>query len=365
MSSVGLTPTDSPTTASLLERVQEYARTVLAPTAVATDTAGVTAGRVGELAGLGLLNHLAPRWAGGAAADRQTDRRIHELLAGACFNTWLVWAQHAPIVGRLAAVDGDRTNGDLSPAARSILAGEVLAGAGLSDVRRYPQRYIRARPVPGGWALSGTLSWVSGWGLNSVLAVGAVDPDTATVLTTLVPVSDRTRAEHLELAALTGSRTLRVRLDEAFVADEDVIARQPLSQWRTTDLGTAGDARGQHFGLAEAILAELEQSPHAAAQDVAVHWRPRVDGLRAQAYGLADEALDGGDPLHRIDERLATKAASGEALSTLSRALLISRSGRGLARDDTAQLYARNALFVLVQGQRTEVRDAQLALLAR
>jgi hypothetical protein len=66
-----------------------------------------------------------------------------------------------------------------------------------------------------------------------------------------------------------------------------------------------------------------------------------------------------------LDERLATKVASGEALSTITRALVVARAGRGLTGDDTAQLYARSALFVLVQGQSVDVRDAQLAELAR
>ena len=39
--------------------------------------------------------------------------------------------------------------------------------------------------------------------------------------------------------------------------------------------------------------------------------------------------------------------------------------GHGIAGDDTAQLYARFALFLLVQGQTADVRAAQLALLAR
>ncbi|MEV0248916.1 acyl-CoA dehydrogenase family protein [Nocardia sp. NPDC050712] len=340
-------------------RVRDYAESVLRPAALDTDRAGVTPERIAELAGLGLLNHTAPAEFGGAGIDRNTDRRLHEIIAGACFNTWLVWAQHAPMAGRIAETPAPR-----APLADRVLRGELLLGAGVSDVRRYPEHYLRARKSAGGWTFDGTLSWVSGWGLHGALTVAAVDPATETVVTALLPVGDRiTSAGPLPLSAVTGSRTARVRIDQVFVPDAHVLTAHSLEHSRHLDLGVASDARGHHFGLAEAVLRELEQSEF--GREVAEVWRPRVAEIRSAAYTLADQAarLGGGD--HRIAERLSTKVASGEALSTLTRALLIARAGRGLGTDDTAQLHARSALFVLVQGQTTDVRRAQLARLAR
>src|SRR6185369_13844165 len=87
---------------------------------------------------------------------------------------------------------------------------------------------------------------------------------------------------------------------------------------------------------------------------------PRIAQLRADAYGLADEALAAGGGRYRLHDRLALKVASGEALGVLTRALVVARSGHAVTGDDTAQLHARSALFVLVQGQTADVRDAQL-----
>lgn len=343
--------------------VADYAERVLRPAATRTDREGVARERIAELAELGALNHLAPPEFGGRGVDSATDRRVHEIIAGACFNTWLVWAQHAALPGRLAeaAAKGAR----LSPLAEGVLRGAVFAGAGVSDVRRYPDYYVAARNTHGGWVFDGTLSWVSGWGLNEVLTVAAVEPESETVVTALVPVGESTRSTGaLALGAVAGSRTERVRLDEVFVPGEHVLQVQSLEQARHTDIGIASDARGHHFGLAETLLRELDDTGDPLARDVAGTWRPRVARIRADAYALADEAKAAGGGPYRLDERLATKVASGEALSTLSRALLIARSGRGLAADDTAQLHARSALFVLVQGQTADVRRAQLAALA-
>ncbi|WOC11445.1 acyl-CoA dehydrogenase family protein [Gordonia sp. MP11Mi] len=344
-------------------RVRRYADTVLAPSALDTDLNGVSAERVAELADLGLLNHLAPVQFDGAALGRVADRRVHEILSGSCLNTWLVWAQHAPIVGRLAATGsaGNRR----SELADEILSGRILLGAGLSDVRGYPDRYVTAHRVASGWRLAGTISWVSGWGLNSALTVAAVDPATERVVTAIVPVGESTRGAPLDLWALGGSRTARVRVDDVFVPDENVLDVEPLHAWDVADRAAAGDARAHHFGVAAAILGELAADRSARAADVARVWRPRVAELRRTAYMLADEADVVGDKSHRHDERLATKVATTEALGTLSRALVVARAGRALAADNTAQLHARNALFVLVQGQRADIRDAQLVHLAR
>jgi len=348
----------------LVARVRRYADDVLRPSALRTDREGVTARRIAELADLGLLNHLAPPQYGGQVVDRGVDRRLHEIVAGACFNTWLVWAQHAPLAGRLS--EALAQGRPLPAVAERVLRGEILLGAGISDVRRYPDHHIAATRVPGGWTFDGTISWVSGWGLSSALTVAAVERATETVVTALVVVGDRTRvAAPLRLAAVAGSRTERVRLDEVFVPDEQVLSAKTLAQTRFEDLGTASDARGHHFGLAATVLDELARSPHPLAHAVADTWRPRVAQTRARAYALSDEAAAVGGGPHRIDERLATKVASGEALSTLTRALVVARSGRGLADDDTAQLHARSALFVLVQGQSADVRHAQLTHLAQ
>jgi alkylation response protein AidB-like acyl-CoA dehydrogenase len=343
-------------------RVREYADAVLRPTALDTDRLGVGPDRIEELRELGLLNHLAPVDRGGQAADRSVDRRVHEILAGACLNTWLVWAQHAPLVGRLAARAADGPGPGLFG---RVVRGELMLGAAISDVRRYPDRFVAATRAPGGWTFAGTVSWVTGWGLNSALTVAAVEPDTDTVVTALVPITGRLRATPVHLSAVGGSRTDRVLIDRVIVPDEHELGTVSNEQRRHDDLGTASDARPHHFGLARTVLRELEESTRAPARAVAAAWRPRIAEIRSRAYQLADEAAAAGGGRHRLDERLATKVASGEALSTITRALLVARSGRGLAGDDTAQLYARSALFVLVLGQSADVRDAQLSELAQ
>ncbi|MFE7976503.1 acyl-CoA dehydrogenase family protein [Streptomyces shenzhenensis] len=341
---------------SLVPKVERFAGEILLPRSLDTDRRGVPDETITALRSLGALNHLAPPEFGGAALGRTADRRLHELLSYACFNTWLVWAQHAPTVERVARLRGSVTG---HPLAERVLRGDVLVGAGLSDVRRYPDHHVAAVRTTGGWRFRGTLSWVSGWGLNSVLLLAAVEAETERVVVALVPVGDRMAASPLDLAAVAGSRTRRVRLDDVAVPDAYVLSVQPLAEHHAADRSQTSDARAHVFGLAGRVLDELRAEPGTGA--VVERWSPRVAELRERAYARADEAAAAADHNLHLEERLALKVAAGEAVSTLSRALLIARSGRGLTTDDTAQLHARSALFVLVQGQTAEVRAAQLA----
>ncbi|NEA30643.1 acyl-CoA dehydrogenase family protein [Streptomyces sp. SID13031] len=352
----------------LVARIEEYATDVLRPRALETDRTGVSEQTVRDLARMGALNHLAPAEYGGADLDRAADRRLHELIAAGCYNTWLVWAQHAPQVARIRqAVEQPGSSFDPELAGR-VLRGEALLGVALSDVRRYPDRYIAARRTGDGWVFEGTISWVSGWGLNQWIGVAGVDngdPGRPRVVYALLPIGAGAVGTPLRLSAATGSRTERVTLTGVKVPESHVIAVQDLDAWRTADVAGAADARAHHFGLAATVLDELRASPHPAAQKVAEVWAPRIAQIRQQAYSLTDEvaAAGPGAPL-RVEERVVLKVAIGEALGTLTRALLISRAGRGLVDDDTAQLHARSALFLLVQGQTPGVREAQLRSLA-
>lgn len=203
---------------------------------------------------------------------------------------------------------------------------------------------------------------MTGWGLSTAITVAAVEETSQTVVTALVPIGPGLSAEPVGLTVVRGSRTERVRLGGVLIPDENVITTQTLVAWQQQDLGVASDARPHHFGLAATLLDELERSDQPLAQQLADRWRPYVADLRLSAYELSDAAaVYGGD--HRLTERLALKAAIGETLATLSRALVVARAGHGITTDDTAQLHAASASFALVQGQTRAVRNAQLTAL--
>jgi len=315
----------------LVERVAGLAETTLKSRRLVTDSQGVPHGVISMLRDAGALNHLASSRFGGAGLAKAEDRRLHELIAAGCLNTWLVWAQHASIAARVEKVlRGAEPGHELID---GLLRGRVFAGAALSDVRHYPKRFIAADRVSGGWRFRGTVSWASGWGLNEVLLTAGVDSERAQVVLALVPISERIVATPLELAALGGSRTVRLDLRDVVVEDALVLGVEPLAQWRAQDDQTAIDAKSHLFGLAGTVLAELRNESHALARNAAATWTPRIEELRSRAYTLADAALaDATDTSGLYSERLDVRVQTGEALSAVSKALLVARAGRSLER---------------------------------
>ncbi|SNT00000.1 Acyl-CoA dehydrogenase [Rhodococcoides kyotonense] len=319
----------------------------------------MSAETVDRLRELGLLNAHAPTAFGGAQVDKAGERAIHEHIAHGDFNTWLVWAQHSGLVTQYA--EHAKSGQPVGETGERVLRGEILTGTAISDVRHYPERYISATAVAGGWAIDGTVSWVSGWGVNEFLTVAAIDPATETRLLVLVDVTDtRVKAEKLPLVVATGSRTWRVTFDAVFVPESDVVTRGPISDWDTKDRNIISDVRAQAFGVARAIFDELRASSNPKAVAVQSAWEPRFAHYRASAYGLSDRA--GADPKgpQYFEERLALKVETLRSLSEISRALVISRAGSGIVGTDTAQLHARSVLFLQIQSQNSESRAAQL-----
>ncbi|MFF0818452.1 acyl-CoA dehydrogenase family protein [Rhodococcus sp. NPDC003318] len=347
----------------LVARVRDYAHGTLAPRALQTDREGVTAGTVEELRRLGLLNHLAPAGFGGAELDTAAERRVHEHLAYGDFNTWLAWAQHTGLIVHYTTLA--KSGASIGARGERVLRGEILSGTAISDARHYPTRYVRADPVEGGWTITGTVSWVSGWGINALLSVAAIDPTTETQLLALIDVDDeRLRAEPLALVAAAGSRTWRVTFEGVFVAEADIVKRTPRSEWNHRDRNIVSDVRPQVFGVARAILDELHASGEDAAAAVARAWEPPFARYRALAYALTDRAeSDPKGPQH-FEDRLALKVEVLRSLQDIARALVVSRAGSGILATDTAALHARSALFLQVQSQNEHSRAAQLADIA-
>lgn len=343
---------------ALLARARDYLDAEIAPHVLRIDSEGVDISVIERFRALGLLNVGAERF-GGIAATAEEQRDLHEAVAHASLNVWLVWAQHAGAVVRVVNWLGDRE--PPHPLVDDLVHGRVLSGAALSDVRHYPEQYIRAQRTDGGYRLTGTISWVSGWGLNQVLLTAAIDPQTDEVVRLLVPTADATSAEPLDLAAVAGSHTWRVRLEDVLVPDALVFDVQPLQAWTPVDHEGAIDVKTHLFGLGRAITDALQASSQDAARRVGDLAARRLSELRVLAEALADSD----DPVSQTAERLQVRAEASDALARAARALLVSRSGRGIASDDIAQLYAREALFLQVQAQTDSVRAAQLDLIAQ
>ncbi len=334
-------------------RAQEIA-TRLANHAADHERFGVGRATLDQLAAAGLYGVVGPEHVTGTTPSAAVYREVAELLAGADGTTWFVWFQHHPVVKMLTASANHELAQRWLP---SLCAGTIQAGVAFSHLRS-ERLVMPAVRTDGGWRLSGTAPWCTGWGLLDLVLVGATTADDE-VLFALVPLADAGgmgRGSDLGLAAMGGTHTAPLQLDDYEVADADVVLRAPRTTWADADAAAGANVQPSTFGVARAALTELamvsEQAQEAAA---ALSWR--LEEVRHRAYALVDDVA----PAEAVDERLQLRAQALMLGVEATSALVAAVGGRAMTGDHPAQRWAREAMFHLVFAQTSAAKTASLA----
>ncbi|MEU2085019.1 acyl-CoA dehydrogenase family protein [Streptomyces albus] len=344
----------------LIDAARRLAGDVLAPAAERHDREGVTPEAVAAVKASGVLGVNAPAEYGGAGAPATVGREIAEILAGACCATFFVQAQHHTPVRTLAA-GGEERGAARDRWLRPLSEGTQLAGIAFSHLRAYPKLPVRATRVPDGWRFDGRVPWYTGWGLNDVFLLGGATEDGEVVFAVAEAREQPglTATAPLQLAALTGTRTVGLLLDGLVLPDDAVALRTPYERWATDDRPKNTNTNPAVFGVARAALDLLDASGDGEAKETADILRTRLDAARRDAYALVDEV----PPAERLDDRLAVKMRAYEVLRAATTAAVAAGGGRAFGLSAPAQRLAREGLFLVVQGQTAEVRTAHLRAL--
>ncbi|MEU6773558.1 acyl-CoA dehydrogenase family protein [Streptomyces sp. NPDC046759] len=334
----------------LVDRARRLAADLLLPEAERVDQEGVPASHIEAVKRSGLLGVTAPVAYGGSGAPPDVLRRTAEILAGACCSTWFVQTQHHTPVQTLAQGELPVRERLLGPLSR----GELLSGVAYAHLRSYPRVPVRVRRERGGRRFDGTVPWYTGWGLNDVMLLAGVT-DTGEVLFACAEARDQPglrASEPMRLAALTAARTVSLELDGLWLPEEAVALSMPYERWAPADRARTLNTSPAVFGVAQAALSLLDT-------ETAAPLVSRLAGLRHRAYALADDPAS----RERVAERLAVRAEAYEMLRTATTAAVVAGGGRSMSLTSRAQRLAREALFLLVQGQTTETRTAHLRAL--
>jgi hypothetical protein len=318
---------------------------LLRPNAERVDVAGVPRSHLDALAHAGLMS----------ASDLEPAamREVTELLAGADASTWFVWTQHhTPVRTVQRGTNIELRDRLLDP----LLTGSTLAGVAYTHLRRPGAPAVTARREGDGWRLDGEVAWLTSWELADVFCVGA--QHLHDVVWMLLPLrgADGVSAEALGLAAMAGTSTFRVRLDNVRVDARDVALVEPLAAWRAADATKTADVSPAVFGVTAEAVRRLRERDDAVTDEVASEVQQQLDRLRGAAYSLAEETADG----EGIDERLRLRARAHLLAIRATTALVTVGAGRAMLLDSAAQRLARVALFLLVQGQTSAVREVTL-----
>ncbi|MFI9151692.1 acyl-CoA dehydrogenase family protein [Streptomyces sp. NPDC053367] len=334
----------------LVARARRIAEGLLTPQAALVDEEGVPAGHIAAIKESGLLGVTAPKAYGGWGAPAAVARETAEILAGACCSTWFVQTQHHTPVQLLAASEAPVRERLL----RRLATGELMAGIAYAHVRAFPRRPVTAVREGDVWRFDGTVPWYTGWGLNDVLLLAGAT-ETGDVVFAFAEAREQPGlrpSAPLRLAALSAARTVALDLDGLRLPADDVVLRTPYERFAVLDRAKAARTNPAVLGVAGAALDLLDE-------ETAGPLRARLAEVRREAYELAGHPVPG----ERLEEKLAVRTRAQELLRAATTAAVVAGGGRAILRDSRAQRLAREALFLLVQGQTADSRSAHLRAL--
>ncbi|MFC8347495.1 acyl-CoA dehydrogenase family protein [Streptomyces sp. NPDC057280] len=339
------------TTSPLIARARKLADTLLVPNAERVDQAEVPASHLDAIRRSGLLGVSAPEAYGGADAPDAVAREVQEILAGACCSTWFVQTQHHTPVRMLAKSELPVRESLL----RSLATGELLAGIAYAHVRAFPRVVVRATAERDGWRFDGTVPWYTGWGLNDVmLLAGITDADEIVFAFADAREQPGLRpSAPMRLAALTAARTVSLELDGLWLPESSVLLRTPQEKFALLDIPRSTNASPAVFGLAYAALRLVAEG---GEPETAEALRGRVDEVRRKAYALADHPV----AHEHMEERLVLRTRAYDLMRAATTAAVVAGGGRTMDLRSPAQRLAREGMFLLIQGQTSVVRRAQL-----
>ena len=329
-------PGASPDAAALLQTARQLADEVLFARALDVDAAGtVPEHNLDLLRDAGLYGLWAPLEVGGCGFDELERLPILEALASGCLTTAFTWAQHG----------GGSANAARTPPgsvlherwARALASGTSRSGVAFAHVLR-PEPCLFAERSGDDWLLRGVAPFVTGWGHINAVLVAAHDADRLVWM--LIPATEAPtlQSRRLRLAAVDSSVTVELHFDGHVVDDNHVVEVIGYDEWLAfyrQGLRTNGALM---LGVASRALRLLGPSPLDAELDAA-----------RQALHAAG-----------VDDMPECRAQVGYVGIRATSALVSSVGGRAITLGHHAQRLAREALFLLVQGQTAEIRSGHL-----
>ena len=286
-----------------------------------------------ELRDHGFYGIFSPVRVGGSELPSTERHLVIEAFASGCLTTTFIWQQHGAAAAATAGCSGEAAR-----FAPDLAAGRLRAGVAFAHLLRSGPPSLVATPAGDGWTLDGVAPYVTGWGhVDLVLVAARHDTQIVWVLVDGV-ATDSVSPARLHLLAVDGSSTHTVRFAGHRVPADRVVGTAELDEWLD----------GYRAGL-------------------------RTNG--SLALGVADRARrllgDGSfeEELSQVRRRLDTASVielpEARADATIlcvnvTSALLASCGGAAVIDAGHAQRLAREAMFLLVQGQTRAIRDAQL-----
>jgi alkylation response protein AidB-like acyl-CoA dehydrogenase len=251
-----------------------------------------------------------------------------------------------------------------------LQSGELLAAIAFAHVRRGGAPNPVAVKVDGGWELTGQLDWVTSWDIADVLMLLAATEDKSQFVIFYLPISDFADkfqqcviGELLKLLAMSGTHSRPITFDRTYVCSDYVFSIIDANEWLQADAektvlpnpAALGVARAAIEQLNEVSMTRKAQVGQVASQDLAHEF----ELLRTQAYAATDDSETPRSELVKL------RVQTLEFAVKCTVAVITASSGGSMVTGNTAERRVREAMFLQVQAQTEETRNAALSRLSQ
>jgi alkylation response protein AidB-like acyl-CoA dehydrogenase len=351
----------------ILCEAQRLADNVFRPHAEESDQGTIT-GQVGEnirlLADAGYFGLGIAVEYGGFGADETTRREFTELMASACGVTAFVQQQlHAG-----GGFVGGGQSEILKQEKLSLFAsGRELCGVAFSHLRRPGPAMVRAERVPGGFKISGTAPWVTGWRLLDSFILGAT-LENGDHLFCYVPKAGNEASlqpgPRIPLVVMNASDTVEVTMNGVFVPEDHMLSKRPADTLRRSDYCGISGHVFLPLGCARGSVHYLRQLSETRSQtkfaEVAEEFVEEINACRRDALHWSGACADLPDYKEHALQARATAIVLAERAA---HAAVTATGGAAHRLDSPPQRLLREAIFYTTTAQTSDVRSATLDLL--
>jgi butyryl-CoA dehydrogenase len=309
----------------------------------------------------GVTRWALPHEFGGEGCDRLTLLRRYARVAEGSLTAAFILSQHDAGVRRLvAAIDRPIARRWVEAVAR-CQAFPTVGISQLTTSRRHGDQAVRAVEIgPSRFRVDGLIPWVTAASRADMLVAGASTSDGRQILFALPTGQPGVVVKPpFALAAIQASCTAEIACGGVEIEAEDLLAGpSPDVMANPAASGTGGlETSALALGQSLAALKALESSgrddllePVGALRDA---WERLRDDLMACAEGAP------GSPTSST-----VRGQANALVLRLTQAYLTARKGSGFLREDSAQRWARQALFFLVWSCPSPVAQAAIRDLA-
>jgi alkylation response protein AidB-like acyl-CoA dehydrogenase len=281
--------------------------------------------------------------------------RVMDQIARSCLSTaFAVWCQTA--CQRYLQLSGnDQVKAAFLP---GLAGGRLMGGTGLSNTLKanagIERTLLKARRIPGGYEINGSLPWVSNLGPGHIFVTGCPLEGDGRLVFFVVDCDQAgfRLADGARFAALEGTGTLACQFRNCRIEDHRVLAHAEDSEAYLARIkpGMILGQMGMALGLIKGCIDLVERSQSLLNP----YLDDQADDLRGALQAVDDEThrlagiLDRDPSASIIRDVLRVRLAGSELALRAAQAAMLHQGARGYLAHSAAQRKLREAYFVAI-----------------